>query len=992
MIRRVISFILSFVMLFTVAIQLPLANAVSVVENDLNNKDGALPDKQGDIAAPQKSAYLADIGEVTYSSQDGSLRTPDRVLVPGGVGQIACTDRLVYFASGREIRTYNISSGAVSLICSAENEIISFVLCGDDIYTFDGGSISRAGSEKVLDMTGSIYARISGHDWISVDLSLCLFFDMRSEKEFLLYFDNPDFDPEDSYSESDQRLEYLYVAGKDYMELTADGDLFDDSADSILYDADSSYKIGKSEFPLDEFPVGSFFSKNRKSCTCHGKGICVASGSNCNCMRFWPTGVSSTCEIDLKSSQCWGFAEFCEYRAYGYIDKNSPNLFYNAFGSKLTTGNFTINTIKDTFTTHGAGGHIRVSGHSLFVIAVTTTGIITYECNKSTTGKNCIIFTRSWTWDSFFTKYKSSDLFWYYLPKNGSEIPVIDTSYETGNYQVKASQLNLRESPSTSSASLALIPNETIIQITDFNSSYTWGKTTYNGKTGWVSLEYVFYLTSNLSSIYIETPPEKTVYFVGEKFSTDGMAVYARFIDGTEAAISGYTCSGYNMNKAGSYTVKVSYEGMSTSFKITVEEKRIYPTSITLDTELLSLLEGDSYTLSYTILPADANMLKLTWKSSDTKVATVTSGNIETKKTGKVDITATTENGIVAKCTVYVVKMPEGTAWSTDSNGEPLVALPLGITPLDYSVRYRVMSGGKYGNWVYLKVGDDIPVSSLEGKTVQYQYRAVTASFISDGRNAFEPFPVDVETKIDLNKYQLEKDGALFAGWFKTGQAALALDTSKAYGSSVTVKGDIEFYAGWIDLGKIPSDPDDRYAGGVPVDGFGFAGAELCDAGENMGIRFLCRISSTLYDTVKGLGGRCEYGTVAVMKDSIDKELEISGSSTLLNSKKPVKVTANKIYGNYYGTSPGKSDDYMLFSTLVTGYSDKYIDKDFAVRPYLIYRDANGITHTYYYTCTGSFAEGGAYYTSLYKVALEAYETSDNKIWIRDNILDKVKK
>ena len=299
------------------------------------------------------------------------------------------------------------------------------------------------------------------------------------------------------------------------------------------------------------------------------------------------------------------------------------------------------------------------------------------------------------------------------------------------------------------------------------------------------------------------------------------------------------------------------------------------------------------------------------------------------------------------------------------------------------------MSNGKYGSWVYLNIGDDIPVSSLKGKTVQYQYRAITASFISDGKNAFEPFPVDINTKIDLSKYTLEKENALFAGWFKTGQAALSLDASKAYGSTVTVTGDIEFYAGWVELSKMDADPDDPFAKGGYVENFGFAGTSLCDAGQNMGIRFISRISTALVNTLKKLGGRCEYGTVVVIEDYIGDELVINGSSTLLSSRRPVKVTANKIYETYSGYSPDNSDDYMLYSTLVTGFTDKYIGTSFAVRPYLIYRDVNGATHTFYYTCTGPSTEGGAYCDSLYNVALAAYETSDNKIWIRDNILDK---
>ena len=990
MLRRALSFLLSCVMLFTLFIQLPSAAALSVSLTGDQSGAGTSDAESSAEASAFDSAFAADVGESTCFSRDGSLYLGERELFSDNVGQVLYDGDKIIYASRNLLKSYDIETGKRAILETLPRDIISFSLLDGRFYVYDSLSVYAVGGDTLLDMSGEIYARSSGHDWKKVDLSDCLFFSMISEKEMTLCFDNPEFDPEDTYNETKQRTEYRYIVGRDYI-VDISSEIANDLTEGMLYDAEYSYKIGKAEFPLDEYPVGSFFTKNGQSCTCHNQGICVASGPKCNCMRYWPTGVAATCEIDLKSSQCWGFAEFCEYRAYGYIDKNSPGLFYNGFGGKLSGGSWTINSVKEKFLAGGAGGHIRVGGHSLFVIAVTSGGMITYECNKSTTGKNCIIYTNSWTWDSFYNRYKTSDLFWYNLPTSGADAPIVSETYEPGNYQVKASSLNLRAAPSTTAEVIDSIPNDTIIQITEFNSAYTWGKTTYNGKTGWVSLDYVFYLTSNVVGIYIDTPANKTAFFVGDSFSSDGLVISARFIDGTTAAISGYTLSGYNMNKAGTYTVKVTYEGLSTSYKITVEEKRIYPKSITLDVDSLSLLEGDTYTLIHTILPTDANMLKLTWKSSDTKVATVDSGYIVTKKQGKVDITVTTENGIVAKCTLYVVKMPEGTSWSTDWQGNPLTALPLGITPLDYSVRYRIKSGSSYGDWIYLNIGDDIPVSSLQGKTVQYQYRAITASFISDGKNAFEPFPVDINTKIDLSKYTLEKDNALFAGWFKTGQAALSLDTSKAYGGSVTVTGDIEFYAGWIELSKLEADPDDPFASGRYIDSFGFAGTALCDAGQNMGIRFISRIGSDLAGALKKLGGRCEYGAVVVMQDYIGDELVINGSSTLLSSRNPVKVAANKIYTTYEGFSPDSSDDYMLYSVLVTGFSDRYIETGFAVRPYIIYRDVNGKTHTFYYTCTGPSTKGGAYYDSLYNVALAAYETSDNKIWIRDNILDKVK-
>jgi predicted CoA-binding protein len=63
-----------------------------------------------------------------------------------------------------------------------------------------------------------------------------------------------------------------------------------------------------------------------------------------------------------------------------------------------------------------------------------------------------------------------------------------------------------------------------------------------------------------LASIAITTPPSKTAYTVGEVLDLAGMAVTATYSDGSTAAVTGYTPSGFNSSAAAaSQTVTVSY-------------------------------------------------------------------------------------------------------------------------------------------------------------------------------------------------------------------------------------------------------------------------------------------------------------------------------------------------------------------------------------------------------------------------------------------------
>lgn len=80
-------------------------------------------------------------------------------------------------------------------------------------------------------------------------------------------------------------------------------------------------------------------------------------------------------------------------------------------------------------------------------------------------------------------------------------------------------------------------------------------------------------------------------------------------------------------------------------------------TSIKLNKTTLGLRKGKTYTLKATVGPDYAENKAVTWKSSNTKVATVNSkGKITTKRYGKATITATAKDGsgVVGKCVLTV--------------------------------------------------------------------------------------------------------------------------------------------------------------------------------------------------------------------------------------------------------------------------------------------------------------------------------------------------
>ncbi|MBO5350401.1 MAG: Ig-like domain-containing protein [Alistipes sp.] len=114
--------------------------------------------------------------------------------------------------------------------------------------------------------------------------------------------------------------------------------------------------------------------------------------------------------------------------------------------------------------------------------------------------------------------------------------------------------------------------------------------------------------------------------------------------------------------KAGTTTITATSmdgTGIKCSCQVTVLQ---HSESITLDAESAFLYIGDKKQLTATILPADASNQKVVWSSSDDTIASVDQeGLVTALKVGKVQITATAEEGALkAVCEVEVAAFVSG--------------------------------------------------------------------------------------------------------------------------------------------------------------------------------------------------------------------------------------------------------------------------------------------------------------------------------------------
>ena len=90
----------------------------------------------------------------------------------------------------------------------------------------------------------------------------------------------------------------------------------------------------------------------------------------------------------------------------------------------------------------------------------------------------------------------------------------------------------------------------------------------------------------------------------------------------------------------GSTTIYATADGKTAECAITVSKGFVEVSSISLNKEALSLIEGDSEALVATVKPDDATDKTITWSSSDSSIATVDNGKVSAIKEGTTTITA----------------------------------------------------------------------------------------------------------------------------------------------------------------------------------------------------------------------------------------------------------------------------------------------------------------------------------------------------------------
>lgn len=175
--------------------------------------------------------------------------------------------------------------------------------------------------------------------------------------------------------------------------------------------------------------------------------------------------------------------KLCPYSAEEWYGYNKSNGYYS-YGQTPKLGAIAC------WYYNGGGGHVAV-------VEKIENGVITLS-NSAWSGTNFYLTTCSTSDKNYGGSSWWNFQGFIYIGDFSPTPTTKPQSYTTGMYKTNVSDsLNMRSGAGTSYSWVTSVPNNASLKVTQVKSAegYTWGYTTYNGKTGWVALDYCTYVS-----------------------------------------------------------------------------------------------------------------------------------------------------------------------------------------------------------------------------------------------------------------------------------------------------------------------------------------------------------------------------------------------------------------------------------------------------------------------------------------------------------------
>ncbi len=296
----------------------------------------------------------------------------------------------------------------------------------------------------------------------------------------------------------------------------------------------------------------------------------------------------------------------------------------------------------------------------------------TYDDRGSQTSLVAVTETPMGEWiDGLYMEYDEQDrLTGTRSEHNGEVTGSSRTTYEDGGNVVRTEQFDARGN--RVSAVESVYADGKLVRMTQDNGAFTVVSATEYGEDGFVTVT--------------ESPAGRTVYWADK----DGRALRQEWTDGTRSSLTvwnydregrlvrietgdpaeaptqvteiRYDADGRpvsNVYTYGGYREEDLFAYDLEAMKMTHTKTTVYPdaTELALSSDSMTLTVGGMNILMATFLPGNARRGAVAWSSSDESVATVDGRGIVTAVApGEATITAESESGLTAECTVTVTE------------------------------------------------------------------------------------------------------------------------------------------------------------------------------------------------------------------------------------------------------------------------------------------------------------------------------------------------
>lgn len=254
--------------------------------------------------------------------------------------------------------------------------------------------------------------------------------------------------------------------------------------------------VGTVTMPLARYPSGSIYDPEKRYMTVEEQK---------------DYGFNIGGNLDLRGWECVGFARyvysalFYKYPqdatidtslAYSYAGSYAyRDMIEEVLGTRTLAAGYSASTLKQLITACQPGAVMRISGHSLVIMAIYDDGILVYDANYSSDNE---VSVRPYTWQEFVNSVGSRGIEALHMPAYypGYSYSTGDNNYyeldtsAAGNYVViDGVTLNVRTMPTTSSSTAGTLSEGDVVEV--FGTYNGWGKITYNGKGCWVFMDYL---------------------------------------------------------------------------------------------------------------------------------------------------------------------------------------------------------------------------------------------------------------------------------------------------------------------------------------------------------------------------------------------------------------------------------------------------------------------------------------------------------------------